>query len=155
MPEKKSNTDAFLRVIALFKLVKACIFVLAGFSFLHFLNRDVETWLQHLADSLHVDADSHVAKWCLDEAGNLTNTKLVSLSAICFFYAILFSIEGTGLYLRKRWAEYFVVIMTSSLLPLEAYEIWHRVSVAKILLTLGNLLIIGYLIYVIRRKEKA
>ena len=147
-------SDPFLRVIAFFKLAKAFLFTCAGVGLLHFLNKDVETRLQRLIDDLHVDSDNHLAKWCLQEAGQLTNLKLVSLSAICFFYAALFATEGTGLYLRKRWAEYFVVIVTGSLLPLEGYEIWHKVSVAKILLTLGNIIILGYLIHVIRRKKK-
>jgi len=151
---KKHPSDPFLRVIAIFKLMKSLVFAGAGLGLLHFLNRDVESRLQRLAAALHVDPDSHLAKWCLQEASHLTNLKLVSLSAVCFFYAILFSIEGTGLYLKKRWAEYFVVIMTASLLPLEGYEIWHRVTAVKILLTLGNLMILGYLVYIIRRKNE-
>jgi uncharacterized membrane protein (DUF2068 family) len=151
---EKPSSDPFLRIIALFKLAKALLFVCTGVGLLHFLNKDVEGRLQHLMESLHVDSDNHLAKWCLDEAGRLTNLKLASLSAVCFFYAALFGTEGTGLYLRKKWAEYFVVIVTGSLLPLEGYELWHKVNVAKVLLTIGNLIILGYLIYVIRRKKK-
>ena len=151
---KKPPSDPFLRIIALFKLAKAFLFLCAGIGLLHFLNKDVETRLQHLMDSLHVDSDNHIPQWFLTQAGHLTNMKLVSLSAICFFYTALFATEGTGLYLRKRWAEYFVVIVTGSLLPLEAYEIWHKVTWTKILLTAANLIILGYLIYVIRRNRK-
>jgi uncharacterized membrane protein (DUF2068 family) len=151
---EKSPSDPFLRVIAIFKLVKAVLFVCAGVGLLHYINKDVQERLEHVMDSLHVDVDNHIAKWCLYQAGRLTNTKLVSLSAICFFYASLFATEGTGLYLRKRWAEYFVVIVTASLLPLEAYEIWHKVTWLKILLTVCNLIILGYLIAVIRRNRK-
>jgi uncharacterized membrane protein (DUF2068 family) len=147
-------SDPLLRLIALFKLAKATLFISAGIGLLHFLNQDIQARLQQLMDSLHVDSDNHIPKWCLDQAGQLTNTKLASLSAICFFYAALFATEGTGLYLRKRWAEYFVVIVTGSLLPLEGYEIWHKITWAKVLLTAGNLIILGYLIHIIRRKEK-
>jgi uncharacterized membrane protein (DUF2068 family) len=143
-----------LRIIAIFKLAKAILFFCAGLGLLHFLNKDVEARLQHLMDSLHVDSHNHYIKWGLRQAGLLTKDKLAALSAIAFFYSALFATEGTGLYLKKRWAEYFVVIVTGSLLPLEGYEIWHRVTWAKILLTTGNLIILGYLIYVIRRKRK-
>jgi uncharacterized membrane protein (DUF2068 family) len=44
--------------------------------------------------------------------------------------------------------------VTGSLLPLEIYEIVHRVSAIKIAVTVVNLLIICYLIVVIRRKRK-
>lgn len=151
---KKADSDPFLRIIALFKLAKSFLFICAGIGLLNFLHKDVEGYLQELMDNLHVDSDNHLAQACLDEAGKLTNLKIASLSAIAFFYAILFGIEGTGLYLRKRWAEWFVVIITSTLLPLEAYEIWHKITLAKVLLTIGNLVILGYLIVVIRRKQK-
>ncbi len=152
---EQPQSDPFLRVIALFKLAKSILFICAGVGLLHFLNKDVESRLQQLMDSLHVDSDNHIPRWVLEQAGQLTNLKLVSLSAICFFYAALFATEGTGLYLRKRWAEYFVVIVTGSLLPLEAYEIWHKITWAKVLLTAVNLIILGYLIYVIRKNRKA
>ena len=152
---EKPPSDPFLRIIAVFKLAKAFLFFCAGVGLLHFLDKDIESRLHHLMDSLHVDSDNHIAKWCLKQAGMLTKDKLAALSAIAFFYSALFATEGTGLYLRKRWAEYFVVIVTASLLPLEGYEIWHKVTWAKILLTTGNLMILGYLIYVIRRNRKA
>jgi uncharacterized membrane protein (DUF2068 family) len=151
---EKPPSDPFLRLIAIFKLAKSFLFTCAGIGLLHLLNHDVEARLQMLMDSLHVDSDNHIPKWCLDQAGKLTNTKLATLSAIAFFYAALFATEGTGLYLRKPWAEYFVVIVTASLLPLEGYEIWVKITWAKVLLTAGNLIILGYLIHVIRRNRK-
>ncbi len=151
---KKPPSDPFLRVIAIFKLAKATLFFCAGVGLLHFLNQDIESRLHHLMDSLHVDSDNHIPRWCLHQAGLLTKDKVAALSAIAFFYAALFATEGTGLYLRKRWAEWFVVIVTASALPLEAYEIWHKLTLAKVLLTMGNLMILGYLIYVVRRKQE-
>jgi uncharacterized membrane protein (DUF2068 family) len=149
---KEPTSDLFLLIIALFKLAKAIFFVGIGIGLLRFLDQDVVARLQSFMGSLHVDEENHVAKWVLEKAGLLTNNRLVTLSAICFFYATLDLIEGTGLYLRKRWAEYLVVILTASFLPLEAYVIWHHVTSIKILLTIGNVIILGYLIYVIRRK---
>jgi uncharacterized membrane protein (DUF2068 family) len=147
------SSDLFLRVIAIFKLVKAVLFVCAGLALLHDMNKDVQKQLEHVMGNLHVDTEHHIARWCLEKAGELTRTKLASFSAICFFYATLFSIEGTGLYLRKRWAEWLVVVLTASLLPYEAYLIWHKISWLKILLTCINLTILAYLITVIRRKQ--
>ena len=149
-----SKPDPLLRLIAFFKLAKSILFICAGFGLLHFLNKDVEERLHALMDSMHVDSDNHVAKWCLTETGLLTKSRIEALSAIAFFYGILFGIEGTGLYLRKAWAEWLVVIMTGSLLPLEIYEIAHKVTLAKIALMAANLIILGYLIHVIRRKRQ-
>jgi len=150
---KNQSSDLFLLIIALFKLGKAIFFIGIGLGLLHFLDKDVVARLQSFMGSLHVDEDNHIARWVLEKAGLLTNSRLVTLSAICFFYATLDLIEGTGLYLRKRWAEYMVVILTASFLPLEAWVIWHHVTTIKILLTIGNVIILGYLIHVIQRKQ--
>jgi uncharacterized membrane protein (DUF2068 family) len=153
---KKADSDPLLRLIAFFKLVKSVLFFAAGVGVLHFFHKDVGDRLARLLDHLHVDPDNRYAQALVDEVGKLTDTnlKLVALSIIAFFYSALFGTEGVGLFLRKRWAEWFVVIVTGSLLPLEIYEIIHKISALKIALILVNLLILGYLITVIRRKKK-
>jgi len=71
-----------------------------------------------------------------------------------FAYAALFLTEGTGLLLRKRWAQYFTIIVTGSFLPLEVYEFARHASVAKLLVILLNVAIIGYLVVRLRRENK-
>ena len=127
---------------------------MASIGLLHLLNKDVAAWVQQVLDNLRVDPDNHLAKICLKGAESLTNLKLVSYSAIAFFYGCLFATEGVGLYLRKRWAEYLVVIITSTLLPLEVYELWKSITWPKVLLIIGNLAIIAYLIHLILSKRK-
>ena len=153
---QKAASDPFLRLIACFKLVKAALFFAAGFGVLKLFHKDVGERLEHALGHLHVDPQNRHAQELIDQVGRLTNTnlKLVGLSAIAFFYAALFGTEGVGLFLRQRWAEWFVVIVTGSLLPVEFYEIVHKVTAIKLVLTVVNLLILGYLIVVIRRKEK-
>lgn len=150
----KPASDPLLRIIAIFKLAKACLCICIGFGLLHYLNKDIEERLINLMNHLHVDSDNHIPKWILTQAGLLSKQKMEALSAIAFFYGALFATEGTGLYLRKRWGEWLVVVITGSLLPLEFYEIVHHVTMAKIALTIGNLIILGYLIVVIRRKKE-
>lgn len=151
--------DPLLRVIALFKLAKSFLFFCAGVGLLHFLHKDVEAKIQTLMDNLHVDSDNHLARWVLEGAAKVTDFHFLSLhgvallSAVAFFYAILFGIEGVGLYLRTRWGEWMVVVITGSLLPVEFYELIHKLTTIKVLFTICNLIILGYLIYVISRKK--
>ena len=154
--KREADPDPFLRLIALFKLVKSGLFFAAGIGVLNLFHKDVGQRLQHLLDHLHIDSDNHYAQALITQVGHLTNTnlKLAGLSAISFFYAALFGTEGVGLFLRKRWAEWFVVIVTGSLLPLEIYEIIAKVTAIKIVVTVLNLAILGYLIVVIRRKQQ-
>jgi uncharacterized membrane protein (DUF2068 family) len=69
------------------------------------------------------------------------------LGYAAFFYAALFAAEGIGLYLRKHWAEYLVVIVSGSLLPFEVYELFNSAAWWKLGVLTGNLLIVGYLIH--------
>ena len=43
------------------------------------------------------------------------------------------------------------MILTSTLVPLEIYEIWRHLTAMKVVALLINLAIVGYLVYQIRR----
>ena len=78
---------------------------------------------------------------------------LKEISAGTFAYAAIFLTEGTGLLLRKRWAQYFTIIVTTSFLPLEVYELARRISAAKVAVILVNIAILAYLIVSVRRHQ--
>ena len=72
-----------------------------------------------------------------------------------FVYAALFLTEGIGLWMAKRWAEWFSVIITSSLVPFEIYEIYRHPTVLKFGALLLNLAVVAYLVYRIRTDDAA
>ena len=63
-----------------------------------------------------------------------------------FFYAGLEGLEGIGLLLRRRWAEYLTVVATGLLLPLEFYEIARKPTGLRVAVLLANLAVLAYLI---------
>src|SRR5207245_6082917 len=87
----------------------------------------------------------------LVQLANLDERRLKELSIGTFLYSGIFLTEGVGLALRKRWAEYFTIITTSSLLPLEVYELAGHPSMWKGLALLINLAVVAYLIFELRR----
>jgi uncharacterized membrane protein (DUF2068 family) len=65
-------------------------------------------------------------------------------------YAAVELIEAVGLWLLKRWGEYFAVIATSFGLPIEVYELAERITVLRV----GALIInIGLIVYIIVTKR--
>jgi uncharacterized membrane protein (DUF2068 family) len=76
------------------------------------------------------------------DSGTLTKIGIVVAA-----YAVLEGLEAVGLWLQKRWAEYLTFIATTVLLPLEIYEISHRVSVPKIITLIINVAVVIYLLY--------
>jgi uncharacterized membrane protein (DUF2068 family) len=53
----------------------------------------------------------------------------------------------------KRWAEWFSVIITTSLVPVEIYEIHRHPSAIKGLVLVINIAVVLYLLYRIRNER--
>ena len=90
--------------------------------------------------------DSPYLKWVLEEVSTFTPHNFRFFSYVAFVYSTIFAIEGVGLYLRQRWAEYMVVIVVTSLLPFELYEIYVKLAWWKLALVAGNLLVVAFLV---------
>jgi uncharacterized membrane protein (DUF2068 family) len=82
---------------------------------------------------------------------SLDERHLRAISAGTFCYAALLFTEGAGLMLRQRWAEYFTVIVTGSLIPLEVYELLRHVTLTRLILIAINVAVVWYLVAVLRR----
>ena len=91
----------------------------------------------------------------IEKASNLSHAKVKGLGIVSFIYAGLFLTEGIGLWLIKRWAEWFTIIITSSLVPVEIYEIHHHPTAIKILVLVINIAVVVYLLYRIRSHRHA
>jgi uncharacterized membrane protein (DUF2068 family) len=61
-------------------------------------------------------------------------------------YAVIETIEGVGLWLLKRWGEYFAMIATSLGLPYEIYELMDKVTVLRVVAFVINLGLVLYLV---------
>lgn len=153
MPGKRAH-GRVLRVIAAFKLLKACALIALGVGALRLLHKDVAAIAEHWINMFQVDPHNHFIDLLLTRLANVDDRRLKELSIGTFVYAGLFLIEGVGLALQKRWAEYFTIITTSSLLPIETYELARRVSIGRGLALLMNLAVVGYLIFELRRFPK-
>jgi uncharacterized membrane protein (DUF2068 family) len=58
-------------------------------------------------------------------------------------------IEAVGLWLRKTWAEWFAVLTGGMYIPVELYEVYHRVAWPRITVLVVNLAIVIYLLVVL------
>jgi uncharacterized membrane protein (DUF2068 family) len=61
-------------------------------------------------------------------------------------YAVIEVIEGIGLWLVKRWGEYFAMIVTSLGLPYEIYDLSNKVTVLRVVAFVINLALVLYLV---------
>lgn len=140
--------DIILRIIAIYKIFHGLFFIAIGIGLIKLKHQNIPQILnEYVIQPLQLPPESKLVDWALDEASKITPHWITLASDAVFVYALLFLVEGIGLYLRKHWAEYFVVIVTGSLLPFEIWAMVTKVEWWKAGLILGNVLIVVYLIH--------
>jgi uncharacterized membrane protein (DUF2068 family) len=141
--------------IALFKLVKAVTLIALGIGALSLLQHsDAFETMRRFTRELGVDPNHRFVNRTIAKVSGLDHRRLEEVGAGTFVYAAVFLTEGTGLLLRKRWAEYLTIIVTASFIPFEIYEMVHKPSAPKAVGIVVNALIVGYLVLRLRRERK-
>lgn len=149
----KTSQSGWLRLIAVFKLLKASALIVVGAGILRLMHNNVAAILDHWVVMLGLDPGNRYIDHALQKAASLPHHKFKEFGVGSFIYAGLFATEGIGLWLLKRWAEWFTVVITSSLIPLEIYEIYRHPTIVKILILIVNIAVVGYLVYRIRTEK--
>jgi len=150
MAHAKSSQDSVIRLIAVFKLLKASLLIALGVGAFKLLHKDTTAVAEHWISVFRLDPASHFIDKAVAKVANLSPDLIKKLGLGSFVYAGLFLIEGVGLWLMKRWAEWLTVIITSSLVPIELYEIHRHMTPAKVLALVINVAIVIYLVYHVR-----
>jgi uncharacterized membrane protein (DUF2068 family) len=149
-----SPNNRLIRLVAVFKLLKAVVLIVTGIGILKLVHMGVATELDHWIAMLGLDPGSRFVNHAIEKLTRLSPARIRELGLGSFVYAALFLTEGIGLWLLKRWAEWFTVIITSSLLPFEIYEIWRHPTAMKIVVLVINIAVVAYLIYHIRMDRR-
>jgi uncharacterized membrane protein (DUF2068 family) len=154
LTETHGRSTLGFRIIGAMKLASGLIAVAAGFGIFRLLHRDLGETLERYAMRLHLDPEDRLVQTVVTRVANITPKQLKLLGIGTFFYATLHLVEGTGLILLQKWAEYLTVIATSSLIPLELYEIAEKRSLVRVSILLVNIAIVIYLVYKLRQQHK-
>jgi uncharacterized membrane protein (DUF2068 family) len=144
-----------LRMIAAFKFVKATFIVATVFGLLHFYDPKVASLLLRLAHDLPYAFEQHLVSDAIAFVSGISPRRIQLIAAAGFVYAALFLVEGVGLWKGLHWAEILTVIATSSLIPVEIYEVHHRLTASRVAVLVANVVIVAYLIWRMRREAAA
>jgi uncharacterized membrane protein (DUF2068 family) len=143
---KNSNGKSDWAIVAIgsFKLAKSAGLLALGIMLICCRNKDLgelaSRWITNVwLGRSYVDA-------VLVKLSFMNKEKIDEFAIGSFVYSALLLVEGVGLCLRRRWAEFLTVGITASLLPFEFYELYQRVTPTGIVVTLLNLAIVVYLI---------
>ena len=144
---------AVIRTVAVFKLLKTALLIATGIGILKLMHKDIATTLQQWIAMFHLDPGGRLVSRAIERATSLDHEKIRDLGIVSFIYAGLFLTEGIGLWMLKRWAEWFTIIITGSLVPIEAYEIVQRPTAVRIVVLLINIAVVVYLLWRIREER--
>jgi uncharacterized membrane protein (DUF2068 family) len=137
------KSDWAILAIGLLKLVKSASLLALGLALIHWRHQDLgqvaSRWLKDAWLSRpYIDA-------VLIKLSLLRKETIHEFAIGSFAYSVLLLVEGVGLCLRRRWAEFLTVGITASLLPFEFYELYRRATVTGVVVTVLNLAILIYL----------
>ena len=148
----KALRQAFIiRVLAVERLFRAVVIALAAYAVWKFrgargaiqatLDRDLPIFR---AAGFKVDQMTIVHE--LEKALAAKPSTLAILTLMLIAYALIELIEGVGLWLLKRWGEYFAVIATSVFLPLEIHDLAKGITMTRVVTFTINIAAVIYLL---------
>jgi uncharacterized membrane protein (DUF2068 family) len=152
----KALRSAFiLRLLAIERWLRGGLVLLLGIAVLQFkssqvsirevFDRDLSA-AKPLLNQLGWNASDSGLIHSVEKALNAKGSTLDLVAAFLIFYGLLQIVEGIGLWLLKRWGEYFAVVATSLFLPLEIYEIIEKTTVLRVAALVLNLAAVVYLL---------
>jgi len=144
-----------LMAIAALKFVNGFGLLALGLGALHFLHGDLPKEFAHWMELLRADPHNRYVLWLLEKVSNVDEHRLRQLSVGTFFYSALYLSEGTGLALAKRWAEYLTIVTTASLMPVELYELYARLTWPRGVVLVVNIAVVAYLVVELKRAKKS
>jgi len=149
----RHRRDPILRLIAVFKLVKAAGLIAVGLGALSMRHGHDGSWLGEWLDALTADPHGRYVERLLARLSALDAHTLRAVGIGSLLYAVLYSIEGIGLMLGRVWAEVMTTLITTSFIPLEIYELVVHPSWTKAAVIAANVLVVLYLLRRLHREH--
>jgi uncharacterized membrane protein (DUF2068 family) len=137
---------AGLKVAAILEASKGVLVLVAGFGLLTYIHKDLHLAAVELVRHFHINPASHYPQVFLDLSARMNDTGLWAMAAAAGIYAVIRLAEAVGLWLDRRWAEWFGILSGSIYIPVEIFELTRSVTWPKVTVTMVNAVVIVYLL---------
>jgi uncharacterized membrane protein (DUF2068 family) len=149
---RELEVTPMIRFITIERFVKGTVLVLAGIGLLVFSGTNTfHDFVTRAQTELNLDPGRHLWRRLWDQLlvrfGRSPARTRDALAVGAILYGVLEGIEGFGLLLRRRWAEYLVLIATGAFLPVEVDELIRHPTPFKGIALLVNVAIVAYLVW--------
>ncbi len=147
------KTSTGLRLIAGFKLAQGLLLCLVGTGLLILITKNPDAQAARWLAALRIDTNNDFVRSLLNRLDAISPLKFERLGMVAFLYAGLLLVEGVGLLLQKRWAEFFTIFVTGSFLPFELLEVFRHFTLPPVALLVTNGAVVWYLVNALKNKH--
>ncbi|MGN6369724.1 MAG: DUF2127 domain-containing protein [Phycisphaerae bacterium] len=158
LSERPGHSLLMVRLIAVFKFLKAASLLIIGIFILrvlHLHDKTIHEILVGFVNDLRLDENNHFIHGLLEKSFAISPVKWKWLSSGTLIYAILYFTEGMGLWFDQAWAEVMTIITTAGFIPLEIMEILKDPTPVRIIVFVMNVLLLIYICLRLRWRRQA
>lgn len=143
-----------LRPIALFEALKGAGGLIVGFLALGFMDRDNEVYAQQIIHHLHIDPTWRYAQWFIRLVAGASDSQIMAAAGFFAFYAAVRFAEAYGLWHERRWAEWLAALSGAVYIPIEVYELFHRLTWIRVSALAINLIVVAYMVWLLTESRR-
>jgi uncharacterized membrane protein (DUF2068 family) len=153
---KELRSELILRVFAVERFLRFLIIAAAAYGVWRFKSdqagierayNNALPAIRALYRDLGFDVNHSSLLGLVQHSFMLTPRTLTLLALGLAAYALIELVEGVGLWLAKRWGEYFAMVATSIFLPYEVYDLTVKITWLRVAAFVINLLLVIYLVW--------
>lgn len=143
------SQQAGLKVVAMLEASKGILALIVGLGIYTLFNHDAKQVVIDLIRHCHLNPASHYPHLLIEKVGSITSQNINLITALILFYSAIRFIESYGLWLAKRWTEWFAFLSGTIYIPFELYELIKQVDLLTVGALVINLLVVGYMGYIL------
>lgn len=128
--------------------------LIAGFGLLSFLGRDNEEFAQQIIRHLQLNPAKHYPQIFITAMSRLNDSHLMAIAGFAALYAIIRFAEAYGLWYERRWAEWLAALSGGVYIPIEIYELMHRVTWLRAGALIINLIVVAYMVWLLTESRR-
>jgi uncharacterized membrane protein (DUF2068 family) len=134
-----------LRLIAVLEAAKGTLGLVLAIGLYLLAGHHQHPLFQWIVDRFHLDDSAHAPHFIVEMLANPERFQLEVWMLLAIAYAALRFVEGYGLWLARRWAEWVALISAALYIPFEIYAIAVGPTLLKVSLLVLNIAFVTYL----------
>ena len=150
----RRKRDKWAGLIAASRILYGLLLVFAGIAAFNLIGKNLSAGLLRFITGWHFDLHSAWIRWLLHKVSSVSAVQLTLVGVATFFYAGLSLVEGVGLAMEKRWAQWLIIYDTASYIPIEVYQLCKEFGWINLILLGSYIAVVIYLVWQIKKKRR-